>query len=135
MRKMKGFTLLELMIVVVVVAVLSTIAMVSYGNYGYRARRAEGREMLMRVAAAQERHYSNFNRYGSLADLGFAGTVASEKGYYTIASALGAKDLTFTLTATPQKAQAKDACGALTYDNAGAKGPAPVAAHTNGACW
>ena len=131
----RGFTLLELMTVVAIVAAIAVVAMSSYSSYAFRARRAEGREMLMRVASAQERYFTNFNRYGSLADLRFGSTVQSDRGHYTVTAALGAANQSFTLTATPAGAQARDRCGALTLDNAGTKGPAPVPAHTNGACW
>lgn len=135
MRKTRGYTLLELVIVVVIASVLATLAMNVYGNYTYRARRAEGREMLLRVASAQERYYTNFNRYGALADLQLGSTVQSERGHYAVTAALGAGDQTYTLTATPAGAQAKDQCGALTLDNAGRKGPPPSATYTNGPCW
>ncbi|MDC8015649.1 type IV pilin protein [Tahibacter soli] len=131
----RGFTLIELVTVVAIVAVLAAMAMSSYSNYAFRARRAEGREMLMRVASAQERYFTNFNRYGTLVELRFGNAVASERGHYTIAATLGANDQTFTLSATPTRAQLKDKCGTLTIDNAGAKGPAPAPSHTNGACW
>ena len=131
----RGFTLLELVTVVAIVAVLAAMAVSSYSNYAFRARRAEGREMLMRVASAQERYFTNFNRYGSLAELRFSSPAMSERGNYTITAALGANSQSVTLTATPAGGQVKDKCGALTLDNAGAKGPAPAPAHTNGACW
>ncbi|GAI02651.1 unnamed protein product, partial [marine sediment metagenome] len=51
----KGFTLIELMIVVAVIAILAAIAYPSYTRYVYRARRADGQDLLMRIAAAQER--------------------------------------------------------------------------------
>jgi type IV pilus assembly protein PilE len=131
----RGFTLIELLTVITIVALLASLAMYAYGNYAYRARRAEGREMLMRVASAQERYYTNFNRYGTLVELQFGATPQSERGNYTISAALGNNSQTFTLNATPAAAQLRDKCGVLTLDNAGTKGPAPVAAHTNGSCW
>lgn len=51
-----GFTLIEVMIVVAIVAILAAIAYPSYSDYAFRTRRADGKEMMMRVASAQERY-------------------------------------------------------------------------------
>lgn len=138
-RAVRGFTLLELMIVVVVMAVLATIAVTSYNRYAYRARRVDGQELLMRVASAQERYYATFNTYADnpvTGDLKFASDT-SEKGYYKVE--VTSDDLTksFTATATPQNGQEKDACGALSIDSTGTKLPAgtDTAKNSNGRCW
>ena len=136
----KGFTLIELMIVVAVIAVLAALAYYNYSRYAFRARRVDGREMLMRVAAAEERYYTNFNQYTTAitgaapTGLGFP-SATSEKGYYAIAAANGSSgsNQSYVLTATPQGAQASDACANLTIDNTGNKTPA--APSSNGACW
>lgn len=132
-RKKKGFTLLELIIVVAIIAVLAAIALPAYGRYGFRARRADGHELLLRIAAAQERFYTNRNRYGTdMAELGFAGD-ASERGFYTVAIATANGDQTYTLTATPQGVQSEDACLDLTLTSTGLKDQSGAA--TNGSCW
>lgn len=138
-RTARGFTLLELMIVVMVMAILATIAVTSYNRYAFRARRADGQELLMRVANAQERYYATFNKYGGepvTGDLKL-GSVTSEKGYYTVA--LKSTDATkdYTATATPIDGQSKDACGPLSIDSKGTKLPASTdtAKNSNGRCW
>ena len=138
-----GFTLLELMIVVVIVGLLAALAMFNYNKYGYRARRADGKEMLMRVASAQERYFTNFNQYAdSLTKLGFSATNscstlgASEKCYYVVSTANGtSKDTqSYLLTATPQApSQSGDVCKNLTLDNTGTK--SYTGQQTNGNCW
>jgi type IV pilus assembly protein PilE len=60
-RIAKGFSLIELMIVVAVIAILASLAYYNYSRYAFRTRRADGREMLLRVAAAQERFFTNTN--------------------------------------------------------------------------
>lgn len=135
-RSGRGFTLLEVMIVVVIIAILAAIALPNYSRYAYRTRRADGKNMLMAVAAAQERFYTNFNRYGSsMSDLGFA-SGTSEKGYYTVTSANGSSGDTqsYVLTATPQGVQRNDSCAELTISETGLK-QAPHDNHTNGDCW
>jgi type IV pilus assembly protein PilE len=138
-RASRAFTLLELTIVVLVIAILSVIAVTSYTRYGYRARRADGKELLLRVANAQERYYATFNKYGGdpvTGDLKF-GSTSSEKGYYTVT--ISGSDLTkaYTATVTPQGDQARDVCGALSIDSTGTKLPAATdtAKNKNGNCW
>ena len=43
--KVRGFTLIELMIVVVIIAILASIAFPAYDSYVIRGKRAEGRAM------------------------------------------------------------------------------------------
>lgn len=132
-KQQRGFTLIELMIVVAIVAILAAIAYPSYSNYAYRTRRADGKEMMMRVAAAQERYYTNLNKYAAVGSLGLGNPLTSEKGYYTITIALANSDQTYTLTATPASAQVGDKCGNLTLTNSGFKDKSGD--ESNGKCW
>lgn len=138
LTRARGFTLVELMIVVVIISILAAIAVPSYLRYAYRARRAEGQEMLLRIANAQERFYATNNRYGTLAEVGFSVTT-SPKGYYSvdIPASASTSSQAFTVEAVPQASQAKDACGTLTIDNTGKKQPLLTDAshNSNGNCW
>lgn len=126
--------MVELMVVVVIVAVLAAVAIPMYGKYAYRARRADGQDLLQRIAMAQERFYATNNHYGSLADIGFANPAISEKTYYSVTSAFpGNNNLKFLATAAPQGAQQNDDCGSLTVNNAGAR--AATGSTSNGTCW
>ena len=127
----RGFTLIELMIVVAIIAILAAIAYPSYSNYAYRARRADAKEMLMRVASAQERYYTNMNKYADIGDLNMGS--ASEQGHYKITVVRANNDQTYTLTAEAQGVQAADKCKNLTLTNSGSKGF--TGAETNGSCW
>ncbi len=134
--RMRGFTLIELVVTMAIVAILAAIAIPSYENYLFRARRADGREMLQRVAAAQERFYTNRNQYTN--DLITAaginlGTANSEAGHYRITIAVDATNQSYTLTATPLGVQAPDACANLTVNNVGARGYS--GSNSNGSCW
>ena len=131
MKTMRAFTLIELLIVVAIVAILAAIAYPSYTNYAYRTRRADGKEFLMRIAAAQERYFTNLNKYASMGTLGLGTT--SEQGYYTVDVALGTGDQTYTLTASPQGPQAPDQCANLTLNNTGYKDKSGN--ENNGKCW
>ena len=54
-RFAKGFSLIELMIVVTIIAILASLAYYNYARYAFRTRRADGREMVMRIAARRRR--------------------------------------------------------------------------------
>jgi type IV pilus assembly protein PilE len=138
-----GFTLIELMIVVAIVAILATIAYPSYVNYIYRTRRSDGQELLMRIAAAEERYYTNFNTY--TADIvgpapGGLGmqNANSVSGYYaatvSVTAATATTSASYVATAAPQGVQAGDvSCPTLSVDNNLYK--LPVGATANGSCW
>jgi type IV pilus assembly protein PilE len=59
----KGFTLIELMIVVAVIGILAAIAYPSYQNYVLRAHRADAQAEMMALAQAMERCYTLKNTY------------------------------------------------------------------------
>jgi len=142
MRRTRGFTLIELMIVVAIIAILAAIAVPWWGRYTYRARRADAQKMLVHVAQAEERFYTDYNHYPLTASsLGYANDApTSENGYYTLSLSLPAATSTgqgYTATATPQGAQADDKCGKLSIDSTGQKSPdsTDTSANSNGRCW
>lgn len=138
LKRGRGFTLIELMVVVVIIAILAAIAYPSYARYSFRARRADAQTVLMHVANAQERYYSTYNKYTQDSDkLGFTDPIMSENNHYQVTLAISDQDQKYTATATPQGVQASDACGALSIDNAGDKQPdvSDSSANSNGSCW
>ena len=54
----RGFTLIELMIVVAIIAVLASVAYPSYKEYVARSRRAEARAVLVAAQQWMERFYT-----------------------------------------------------------------------------
>ena len=129
----RGFTLIEMMIVVAIIAILATIAYPSYTNYVQRTRRADGKDLAMRIASAQERFYTNRNRYTSEIQDDLNVRPESDKGHYTAAVVLANGDQTYTLTLTPQAPQDIDKCGNLTINNTGFKDWSGD--ESNGKCW
>lgn len=131
-----GFTLIELMIVVAIVSILSAVAYYNYSKYAFRARRADGKNLLTAAASAEERYYTNYNKYSTTAATIGAPTT-SDKGYYTLTLANGVTGDTqsYKLTAVPQAPQNKDTgCMNLTLDNTGTKGQSATILN-NGPCW
>jgi len=135
MARVRGFTLLELMIVVVIIAILAAIAIPTYSRYAIRAHRVDGQELLLRIANAQERFYATNNHYGALTELNYTDPALSDKGYYSVSMnpAAASTTQTFTATAAPVGGQTKDDCQSLTINNAGVK--ASTGTTTNGSCW
>jgi len=120
---MKGFTLIELMIVVAVIAILGMIAVPAYRDSTTKARRSDGQTALMDVMARQERYFTERNTYTTnLAAL--PASAASQEGFYTVSAAACGGGITscVILTATAQGAQAPD--GNMTLDSRGQKLPA-----------
>ncbi len=127
-RRVKGFTLLELMIVVGIVALLASIALASYGFANVKARRGAAKGCMEQAAQYMERYYTtNFSYAGAPAP----STVCDSKvaTYYTVTFS-GTPDATsYTLQAAPTSNQKDGTCGTLTLDQAGVKTPS-----TEG-CW
>lgn len=61
--RMRGFTLIELMIVVAIVAILAAIAYPSYTNSVLKGKRAQGRTALAELLQQQERYMTQRNCY------------------------------------------------------------------------
>lgn len=119
---MRGFSLIELMVVVVIVAIIASIAYPAYQDQIQKTRRSDGKAALMDAAARMERHYTQFGRYsGTIANSGILAT--SPENFYSItATVTNPNSQTFTLTATRANQQVGDKCGNLTIDQTSLKG-------------
>jgi type IV pilus assembly protein PilE len=122
--QLNGFTLIELLVVVVIVAILAAIAIPSYQNQVIKSGRAEGKSALMSAAQFMERcTLRNDNNAGYAFDA-CTGVFPSNstENLYTIALSTATQS-TFTLSATPQGPQTRDAdCTTLTIDQSGRRG-------------
>ena len=139
--RMKGVTLIELMIVIVVVAILASIAIPNYRSYVLRTHRVEAKTALLNLAAAQEKHYLANNTYAANAALSTAPPAglglpgATENGWYTIAIN-AASTTAFSATATATGGQTADGdCATFTINALGVKGATDGGGSASTACW
>ena len=132
--RMRGITLLELMIVIVVLSVIVTVAIPNYREYAARAKRTEARAALLQIATNQERHYLQNNTYTTdMRDLGFAvaGWNTTPSGSYRVRVNPGADANDYTATAQYMNDDGeKGKCEFFTINGAGVKGSTPY-----GDCW
>ena len=130
LRRMKGFTLLELMIVIAIISLLAGVAYPSYQNSVRKANRAVGKAALLELAGRQEQYFVNNKSYASdITDLQVAGAGLDNQGtfsatgtIYTVSIATNNTGTTYTLTLTPEGDQVNDSnCLILTLSNTGTK--------------
>ena len=101
-RTMRGFTLIELMIVVVIASILALVSYPNYREFAARAKRNEAKAALLQIATNQERAYLQNNTFTqNLQTLGFATTpvFTTQTGSYDI-TITAADAAGFTATAT-----------------------------------
>jgi len=131
--RMRGMTLIELMVVVAIVAILSTLAVGSYRRYVLRANRTDATSALLRIQVAEEKFFLQNNVY--TIDLSAAGlNVASPtpNGFYNLAVVGAPIATSFQATATATGAQTADtSCATLTINDQGQRNSAPSTTE----CW
>jgi type IV pilus assembly protein PilE len=120
MKKHRGFTLVELMIVVLIIGILSAIAVPGYRQYVLRVARTDAKRDLLSNAQTLERCFTRFNAYDNAACVILvpAGPVNNPESTYALSAQLTPNN--FLLTAAPINGQVDDTeCGSLTVDQAG----------------
>ena len=132
-QKMRGITLMELMIVVVIIGILTAIAYPNYRQYAARAKRNEARAALLQIATLQERFYLQNNSYtDDMTNLGFpvaSNHLSDTESYLIDVTAADASG--FNAIATYQNTdEEKDKCLTFQIDGTATKTSAP---YTD--CW
>jgi len=121
-----GFTLVEMMVVTLLVAILAAVAFPLYQEQVRRGHRAAAQATMLDVAARQKQFVIDRRAHASsLAELGLVDPPALSGRYaLAIEAPEQAGAPVFRIVATPQGAQASDACGVLALDQSGARAPA-----------
>ena len=120
----KGFTLLEAMIVVTIIGILASIVLPSYVDSVRKARRADAQTVLMQYSAFAERIFTQSNSYAG-ATKAASGVVDND--FYDFTPTITATS--FTIVATAKGEQANDSCGDLSLAHTGATTPSTAG------CW
>ena len=144
MKKNRGFTLIELMVVVIVIAILAAIAIPSYLNQTRKARRNAAEDSIHQIALREERYRADNPSYldsSTAANWVLLGGNPSGTYYdyaVTVAAATSVTPATYSIVATGKSTQLKDvdrssgaSCKDLTYgiDTDGITSKAPTG------CW
>jgi type IV pilus assembly protein PilE len=117
MRKVRGFTLIELTIVMVVAVILTVVAVSAYSKQARKSRRYDAVSAIATTQGLQQRYRASHATFGSMSDIGAPTT--STGGMYTISMAtppssgscvVGTKANynSYEITATATSSQAAD---------------------------
>lgn len=142
-RLLRGFTLIELMIVVAVIGVIALIAVPAYQDSVQKSRRADAMAFLTRLQQLQERYRGNEPAYASAAASMGAPTESPERYYALTIENVSASGYRLVATARSGTAQFADTkCrrltvqmvnGLITYSSFDAAGVEDVAKANR--CW
>ncbi|MBW2147133.1 MAG: prepilin-type N-terminal cleavage/methylation domain-containing protein [Deltaproteobacteria bacterium] len=111
MKKEKGFTLIELMIVIAIIGILAAIAIPQFAQYRQRAYDADAKSALKNMATAQESYFVDYNEYTvTRANLGTYG--------WTVSTDITIANLAKNTTSWSATAMHVSSGNVFTYDSA-----------------
>jgi len=122
--RVRGFTLIELIIVIAIVALLVAVALPSYRDHVRKSRRAEAQAYLMSVAGRQQQFLVDTRAYApNLTTINIPTPADVSRSYTVTLNVVAGPPPTFTLTAAPTAGtdQVNEKCGTLTINQSGAK--------------
>jgi len=138
-NRIRGVTLIELMVVLAIVAILSSLAVASYRRYVLRANRTDATSALLRIQVGEEKYFLQNNTYTINATAtpptGLGVASPTPNGFYNITvtpGTTGSIATSFSATAAATSTQTQDtSCLTLTIDDQGLRNSAPSTTD----CW
>ena len=122
--KVRGFTLIEVIVVIAIIAILAAIALPAFGDQVRKSRRAEMQGVLEEQRLKLEKYRVDHPSYATYT------MPALSTQFYTV-TFTGAGPAAYTLTATAQGTQTKDtACTPLVLANTNG-----VISQSPASCW
>lgn len=134
--RLRGFTLVELLVTMAIVAILAAIAYPSYRNHVVKTQRNAAKACLAQYAQFMERYYTTRLTYvDAEPELACAIESGMDRNYVFSVDDLDAS--TYTALATPTEAFAEDdpVCGTLSINQAGERSAGSGSAEDIAHCW
>jgi type IV pilus assembly protein PilE len=104
LKRMQGFTLIEVMVVVAIIGILSSIAIPSYNEYIVRGKLTDATNALADARVRIEQSYADNRTYAGTGTGGCSLTLQGTE-FFTLGCTPGASGQTYVITATGIAAQ------------------------------
>ena len=130
MKKNKGMTLVELMIVISIIGILGAVAYPAMTSYLKAGERADGVSALLELAQKMEKYYLVNDSYASASITTLMGSAKSKEEKYDLAFEGTPDAYGYVLKATPVDTDPE--CGSLTLSSIGEKDTSTSSADL---CW
>lgn len=96
-NRMRGYSLIELMIVIVILGILASVILPIYREHVRESRRSEARAAIEEIRNLEYEFFGNTKRYGSIAELGYPAQTPGN--HYQLAINSSAQRFSATATA------------------------------------